>query len=144
MPIIDNPRQEAFAQHLVTGHAQIEAYRLAGYGKPSDAVASRLSRNIKVVARVAELRAHTAEKYEITLDLIARQLDEDRALAFKCDNPSAAVAATVAKGKLAGLFVEKATLAVSHNYSAMSEQEIRLELAALAAEARSLKPGVRH
>jgi len=144
MPAIANPKMEAFAQHRAAGHSQIEAYRLAGYERASDAVASRLSRNVKVSKRLKELQALTAQKYDCTIDTIARDLDEDRALAYKCNNPSAAVAASLGKAKLFGLLTDKSVVNVTHNYASMTEEEIRFEIAAIHAEARALKAGVRH
>ena len=57
-------RQERFAQELAMGRSQGEAYALSGYRLSTvgarDANASRLLRNDKVAARVAELRAEAA------------------------------------------------------------------------------------
>jgi hypothetical protein len=142
MPAIDNPKMEAFAQHRAAGHTQLESYRLAGYLNPTDPVASRLSRNAKVAARLKELQAQTAEKFEITVESITRELDDAIKFAIECNSPSARVAAVLGKAKLGGLMVER--VSVSHNYALMSEAELRLELAALVAEARSLRPGVSH
>jgi phage terminase small subunit len=143
MPALANPRQEAFCQARVLGKSQDEAYATAGY-KPSEQHASRLARNGKVLTRIRELEAQNAQTFEITVELITKRLDEDRALAFKCNNPGAAVQATMGLAKLGGLLTDKSSVVVTHNYQMMSEEEIRFELAALAAEARSIKPGVQH
>jgi hypothetical protein len=142
MPILTNPKQEAFAQGLAQGLAKVEAYRQAGYKKPSDPVASRLSRDVKVAARLKELQAKTVAKFEVTAEMMALQFIEDRSNAIRWGQGSAAHAASVSLAKLFGLMVER--VSVSHNYSLMSEQELRLELASLVAEARSLRPGVSH
>ena len=143
MPALENPKHEAFCQHRIKGKTQDEAYVLAGY-KPSFAAASRLSRNVKVQVRLMELREGVSEKFEITIESMAAQFDEDRRLAIEMKQMGAAVAASNSKAKLAGLFVDKATVNVTHSYSTMTEEELQFEIAAITAEARSLKPGVQH
>ena len=69
---------------------------------------------------------------------MARQFDEDRALAIQYKQMSAAVAAGTAKAKLLGLNVERHTVNV---YALMTEEELRLEIAAITAEARALNRG---
>lgn len=143
MPILKNTKQEAFCQARVAGKTLDESYRAAGY-KPNRPAASRLATNGNVQRRIAELQQRALARAEVTIDTIAAELDEDRALAFKNDNPGAAVAATMGKAKLFGLLVERATVQVTHNYAMMSEEELRFELAAINAEARAIKPGMNH
>jgi len=109
MPVLENARHERFAQELAKGNSQIEAYRLAGY-EPVEANASRLIRNDKVAARVAELKAVAAEKAAITVYDIAAQLDEDRTFARDLEAPAAAISATMGKAKVLGLIVERSEL----------------------------------
>lgn len=78
MPILDNPRHEKYAQELAKGASQGDAYVAAGYAR-NDSHASRLARNGKVAARVAELQAAGAEKAEID---IARVLSELAKIGF--------------------------------------------------------------
>ena len=80
----------------------------------------------------------------MTVESIAEQLDADRALAYKCKNPSAAVAASMGKARLYGLISDKSVVNVAHNYSQMSEAELRCEIVAIHAAARALKAGIRH
>jgi len=54
MPVLKNARHERFAVALAAGKAQGAAYAEAGY-KPDDGAASRLSGNVKIQERVAEL-----------------------------------------------------------------------------------------
>ena len=135
MPVLENQKHEAFAQARALGKTCDEAYALAGYN-PHRSNAARLSTNERVLARQKELQQVTAEKHEITVELIAAELEEERRLALEWKQPSAAVAATVAKGKLGGLFVEKTTVNVTHNYNMMTVEELRFEIAAITAEAR--------
>ena len=90
------------------------------------------------------MQGKAAQRAEVTIDTITAQLDADRVLAYKCKNPSAAVAATMGKAKLYGLITDRQSVQVTHNYAQMSEEERRFELAPIAAEARALKPGVQH
>lgn len=64
MPVLDNSRHELFAQEIAKGATQIEAYVKAGY-EPIEPNASRLIRNAKVSARIAEIKAAAAERVEI-------------------------------------------------------------------------------
>jgi phage terminase small subunit len=107
MPALENPRHERFAQDLAKGMSQAEAYRNAGY-RPNDPAASRLARNVKVQARVAEIVDRGAIRTEITLQSLMEEAAEIQRAAVAAGQHSAAVAALTAKAKLAGLWVEKA------------------------------------
>lgn len=143
MPILDNQKHEDFCQHRIAGKSRDEAYRLAGF-KPNRQHASRLATKGYIKDRIKELQAPLAEAFEITAESIAAELDAAAVFARECKQPGALVAAIVAKGKLAGLFVEKSTVNVTHNYQMMTIEEIRFEIAAIHAEARALKAGVQH
>jgi len=143
MPVLSNAKWEKFCQLRLAGKPQDVAYKLAGY-KPSEHHASRLAKNPKVVERMKELHIHALNKSEVTVESMAEQFDEDRRLAIKLKQASAAHAASVSKAKLYGLFVERSSINVTHNFASMTEEELRFEIAALHAEARSIKPGVQH
>ena len=106
MPILTNARHERFAQGLAAGKTADEAYQEAGYNK-SRSAASRLSTNVNIVARVAELLGKAATKAEVTVETIADMLREDRALAARIGQAGAAVTASVSLGKLYGHFIER-------------------------------------
>jgi len=61
-----NSRQERFACELAKGSAAGPAYGVAGY-KRDDAAASRLSRNVKVKARVTWLKRQAAASDVLTI-----------------------------------------------------------------------------
>lgn len=64
MPVLKNARHEKFAQNVAKGKSATEAYKLAGFNaraKSAEAAASRLLGNVKVHARVEELKAAGAE-----------------------------------------------------------------------------------
>jgi hypothetical protein len=50
------------------------------------------------------------ERHQITVDDLVAELEEARAMATKIENPSAMVSASLGKGKLLGLVVEKREL----------------------------------
>lgn len=60
-----------------------------------------------MAARVSELQGKAAERTVITVEDIARQLDEDRTFARENGAAAAAVSATMGKAKVLGLIVEK-------------------------------------
>lgn len=102
MPVLENQRHEMFAQEMAKGKSAAEAYTAAGY-KGDRTAASRLSTNVNVMSRVAELQAPSAKRLEITIDSLASELEEARAIALAEKQSSAAVSATMGKAKLFGL-----------------------------------------
>lgn len=128
------------AQALFRGTSAAKAYADAGF-KPSRFNAARFAKKEHILQRVAELQAVAAQKAEVTVESIAAQLDEDRALAHKKGQAGAAVSASMAKAKLFGLGVDKRETTYNHNYSQMTEDEVLSELASLNQELRALMAG---
>lgn len=106
MPVLPNPRHERFAQELAKGKSATEAYETAGY-RPNEGNAGRLNRNEQVRTRVAQLQGKASVRAEVTLESLMSEAEEARQLAMATKQPAAAVSALTAKGKLAGLWVEK-------------------------------------
>lgn len=104
-------QHEQFCRLVAEGLSATKAYAETHPGtnslRTSSKAASNLLKKPEIAARVAELRAVGAEKVGDTIATMAAQLDEDRKFAREQNSPSAAVAATVAKAKLLGLYVEK-------------------------------------
>jgi phage terminase small subunit len=121
MPIISNPRHEKFAQVLAEGKPAINAYEMAGY-KPDRGAASRLSANVSIQARVAELQGKAAESAIVTLEGLIQEAAELQVAGLKLNQISAAVAALTAKAKLAGFWVDKAE-STNTNYVVSAEPE---------------------
>lgn len=66
---LENARHEAFAQALALNKSASEAYRLAGYeAKYSHTAGPRLSLNVDIQARVAEIKAETNRGSKLTKD----------------------------------------------------------------------------
>jgi phage terminase small subunit len=66
MPILDNPRHEGFAQLVASGKSEMSALQAGYSAKSAKQNAHRLSENEGIKARIAELKARTAEKADIT------------------------------------------------------------------------------
>lgn len=128
MPVLSNPKHEAFAQGLAKGKSQAEAYADAGY-KGDRTAASRLSTNVNVLSRVAELQEKAAEKTLVTVESLTEQLDRAYGCAMANDQAAAAVSATMAKAKLHGLDIDRKLIDIHHHYHDMSDEELDQELA---------------
>jgi hypothetical protein len=109
MAALKNPRHEHFAQELAKGATQVEAYGLAGYN-PHDGAAARLCGNVRIQARVAELKERAAVRAEIS---IASATEALLRIAKKGEDLAEAPGLAVARGaimdaaKLNGLVVDK-------------------------------------
>ena len=103
---LTNARHERYCSEVAQGKSQDEAYALAGFA-PSRFNASRLAAREDVRARILELQSAAAAETVVTIADIARQLDEDRAFAKKCETPAAMVSATMGKAKLFGFLRDK-------------------------------------
>lgn len=73
MGCLKNVKHEAFAQGLAKGLSASEAYVAAGY-KESRSAASRLSTNVNIEARVAELVNKSAQRAETTVERVLQEL----------------------------------------------------------------------
>lgn len=133
MPVLSNPKHEAFAQELAKGKSQAEAYQTAGY-KPSEPHASRLASNGKVVDRVAELLTKAAERTLVTVESLTQELEDIRVAAKGLGQNSAAVSAVMGKAKLHGLLVDKLEADITHHLSDLSDEELEREIAATLTE----------
>lgn len=103
-------KQEAFCLAYIETNNASEAYRRAydsSKMKPESVneSASRLLADVKITARVAELREPIMQRHNVTVDSLVVELEEARQSALSAETPqsSAAVAATMGKAKLCGL-----------------------------------------
>lgn len=127
MPALQNPKHERFAQGLAKGKSASEAYVDAGY-RESRSAASRLSTNVNVVARVAELQDIGSMRAEITLESLIREAGEIQEAAKRDGQYAAATSALTAKAKLAGLWVDRSeTENVNTNYVVSGEPVDNIE-----------------
>jgi len=124
MAALRNPRWEHFAQELAKGKPASEAYVLAGY-KANDGNCIRLKGTERVVARVQQLLSRSAARTGVTVESLLDELEEARKQAVEINQPSAAVSAIVAKGKLAGLVVDRKEVGKPGEFEGMNVYELR-------------------
>lgn len=106
MPALANARHEKFAQGLFQGKTQIDAYTEAGY-RPDSGAAARLSGNVSIQRRIAELQNASSLRVEVTIASLIQEAAEIQNEARAANQHSAAIAALTAKAKLAGLWIDK-------------------------------------
>lgn len=125
-----NLKQEEFCRQVVKlgsiTDAYIAAYQMTCSREGARKNAHRLAIRPTIAARIATLRGELAERQDMTIDMIAEQLEEDHAFAVRMLNPSAAISATVAMAKLYGFMGEK----VEHSHT-MKVEEARQFIAAM-------------
>jgi phage terminase small subunit len=121
-----NTKHERFAQELVEGKSMIEAYEAAGY-KPNRSHASRLVTNGNIRGRVAELQEAAAAETEVTVESLISEAADIQERATKARQYSAAIAALIAKAKLAGRWVERAEQRNSNVNYVVSDQPMTEE-----------------
>ncbi len=107
------PKQEKFAQCVASGMTQADAYRESFNVRENtknesiQVNASKLMSDAKVAQRVQELRAPIIQKAQITLESHLEELATLRELAKDGNQLSAAISAEIARGKAAGVHIEK-------------------------------------
>jgi len=150
MPALRNPRHERFAHAYIKIGIGSKAYAAAGYPTTSPdtrkANASRLLTYATVKARIEELRRHMTRRTAVTVESLAEELDEARALALKTEQPSAAVQASTVKAKLFGHLVDRKEVGKPGDFiDAQSAgdviETVRKELGEVAARALELAIG---
>ena len=107
------PKQERFAQLVAEGKTQADAYRGAydvGVNTKAETIQKRASELMStgaVSGRVDELRKPIIEAVGITLESHLKDLMTLRNLAVKNNQINAAITAEIARGKAAGVSVDK-------------------------------------
>ena len=117
-------KQENFClAYVETGNAS-EAYRRAYDAenmKPEsiNRKAKELMDNGKIAARLAEMHQATAQRHQLTVDDLIKELEEARQIAMGGERPTPAamVAATMGKAKLLGLDSPKPESPVAPSYN---------------------------
>jgi hypothetical protein len=101
---------ERFVQEYVIKGNLRKAYRAAypNSSKASDrGSASQLLKNIAIQRRIAELQGRSAKRTEITLERLITEAGDIQRKALAAQSYTAAVAALIAKAKLAGFWVDR-------------------------------------
>lgn len=107
-------KQELFSIEIVKGTKPYESLLAAGYSaknkKTGGEAASRLLKNSKIIARIAELREPVLKELGLTLESHLLELASLRDEAKKSNQFGAAITAEVARGKAAGVAVDKSEI----------------------------------
>jgi hypothetical protein len=118
MPTLKNPRHEAFAQALTRGESAAKAYADVGY-KTNRHNAATLARQKHILTRVTELQeeqiarhqqaaVEAAANAQVTIEGLIREMEAARVKAMaEKGGAAAAVSASTAKAKLAGMWRDK-------------------------------------
>ena len=120
------PKQEAFClAYIETGNAS-EAYRRSydaenQKSETTNRNAKALLDNNKIATRLKELQAVHVERHKITVDGLTKELEADRALARKIEQPSPAITATMSIAKLHGLDIDKGEVEHSGSLNVIAE-----------------------
>lgn len=125
---------------MVMGNAR-RAYHAAGYkarmpvnlrdSSAADVCASNLLRLPKVQSRLEILKAMAMKRADITEDTIATKLEEAFQVAKGEHQGAAMVSAATAMAKLAGLMIDRKEIGDPYDFSRMTEDELRNEIAKL-------------
>ena len=117
------PKQEAFAQAIVSGMNQSDAYRAAYKVRPGtkpetvNQAASRIMADSNIAARVTALRQPVIEAVRVTLAAHLTRLEELSMGAEQAGQFSAAINAEIARGKASGIYTEKPETPPVQTYS---------------------------
>jgi len=138
-------KQEKFCKAYIETGNSAEAYRSA-YNTANMKLesvhreAKRLMDNPKVATRVAKLQKMHQKRHEVTVDSLTKELEEARDLAKETKSPAAMVSATMGKGKLHGLVIDRSKIAGDPDEPLkvdVTDRDRAKALAALVAKLRS-------
>ncbi len=108
-------KQEGFVQDAFKGETFTQAYR-NNYNNKNMAektiweAASRLMADSKVTARLIQLQETAAERSQVTVMSLTKEMDENRARADELEQVATMQSASMGKAKLHGLLVDKAEI----------------------------------
>tara|TARA_R110000787_G_scaffold43783_1_gene107254 strand:+ start:31810 stop:32277 length:468 start_codon:yes stop_codon:yes gene_type:complete len=136
------PKQEKFAQNVAKGMQKKEAAKDAGYSEKNSARAGAVltsDANPVIKDRIHDLQTKSADKAGITLTNHLVDLKDIRDGAVRNGAWSAAVTAEVARGKAAGLYVNRSELTVNR-VDTMSKDEVLARMQELYQETGGILP----
>ena len=136
------PRQEKYAQNVAKGMSKKEAAVGAGYSEKNAARAGSMldsKANPLVSERIQSLQKKAAKKVELDLSTHLTDLKDIREGAVRNGAWSAAVTADVARGKAAGLYINRSELVVN-KVETMNKEQILERLKELYYETGGILP----
>jgi hypothetical protein len=136
MPVLENPRQEKFAQFLAMGKTRIEAHEMAGY-TPNSGNATTLARQPHIKARLAELQGNVAEiathiagaATGISKAWVLERLRENAAKGLK-EKKASSVATRCLEliGRELGMFTERVETGKPGDFAHLSDEELDAQI----------------
>lgn len=123
MPILADPRQEAFCLNLVKGMGVTDAHEAAGY-KRNSGNAARLKAEQRIQSRLTELQERAAEHAVLTRADILNGLASNARNAEKAGQFAASNQALQLYGKELGMFVDR-RMNFDKTLDTLTEAEIR-------------------
>jgi phage terminase small subunit len=102
------PKQEKFCHEFIKTGNQSDAYR-AAYNSENmlpttiNNKAYQLVNQDDIGARIAVLQERLNKKFEVTVESLTRELEEDRQLARELGQPAAAISALNVKARIHGM-----------------------------------------
>jgi phage terminase small subunit len=136
------PRQEKYAQNVAKGMSKKDAAQKAGYSEKNAARAGSVldsKANPLVSQRIQALQEKAAKKVELDLSTHLTDLKDIREGAMRNGAWSAAVTAEVARGKAAGLYINRSELVVN-KVETMDKEQILDRLKELYYETGGILP----
>lgn len=103
------PKQEKFAQEIVKGKTQYEAYKIAyptseKWERNSvDCEAGKLMADTRILQRITELREPIIKKCQMTAEDLIRDLEKAKTMAMETEQISPYINAVMGQAKLLGL-----------------------------------------
>lgn len=120
------PKQARFVAEYLKDQNATQAAIRAGYSeRTAKQQGSRLLTNADVVAAVGKGQQKVARKAEVTVESLARELEQARKIALAEKQSSAAVQATMGKAKLFGLGVENRRLSGSLRMTTVTADDLK-------------------
>ncbi len=120
-------KQERFCREYVIDLIATEAAKRAGYGeKAAHVQASRLLKNAKVAAYIAEFQQAAAKRNEVTVDTVVGMLLDSYDEAKKANQHGPAVRAAELLGKGFGMFIDRHQV---DEVSQLSDQQLAVNVA---------------
>ena len=112
------PKQQRFCREFLVDLNGTKASVRAGYSeRTAYSQASRLLKNAKVAARIAELQAETAKRLEVTVDSVMADLEGLCSSAVAAKQFGPAVRAKELQGKRLGMFVDRHEVSEASNHA---------------------------
>ena len=121
---LKNDRQELFCLGLIEGKTAGKAYADAGF-RPNRHNAHRLSTKEYIRARLAELQAERAAKWELTKDWVLNELRDNLEKAKAWKQSAAANQAANLIGKELGMFVDRKLLGIQAVITELTPEALR-------------------